>query len=110
MALCLQAFRFCEPFDFQLHKAGRLIDADVTLVWIVPSFTVVEARVASLFGCFGLNSKSPRQHLLHQQTGSNCFERVVHRLGHGFFAGIRLGDQVGEPARVLPGGLAWPGR
>src|SRR5581483_1136234 len=99
-----------EAPDLDLVMPRLLVNANIALRGVVAAGAVVEARRGAVLDMFRPEFEARRKHLLHQQARSDGLKRVVHRLGHDFLGGVRLGDQVGEArpclARRVAGGAA----
>src|SRR5262249_52505549 len=87
-----------------------LVEADIAFLGIVTSLAVVEALNRTAGRILRREAETRRKHLLHEETGRDGLERVVHGLGNGLLGGVRLSDKIGEAsaglARRVAGGAA----
>ena len=83
-----------------------MIEADIAFVRVIATIAIIETGLGFIGRAFRLELETRRQHLFHQQAGSNRLQGVVHRLGDGLFGSVGFGDQVGKASASLAGGVA----
>ena len=104
--LGLLALRCCQSLDLDVELAGFFVETDVALLGIVARLAIVGALDGTAVRFLRREVEAGCEHLLHQKARRDGLERVVHRLGHRLFRGVRLGDQVGEACAGLAGSVA----
>ena len=87
---------------FDLEGGLRPIaEPHVRSLRVIAAGAVVYTRHRTTILGLGHEIEPGGQNLLHQQTGGDGFQRVVHSFGYGLARCIRLGDQIGEPGVEL---------
>src|SRR5690606_24274824 len=103
-AFGLRTLRFHQAIDLDVELAGSLVETDVLAMWLIATLVVVIARLWPL--CLGREVEAGSKNLLHEKTGGDGLQGVVHGVENGLLAGIGLGNEVGEGGACFARGVA----